>query len=76
MHRIQEPQALPVVIQRRRSIPYEAFAARIAKDIFDTIKPKSVTVTVTQKASRRHHNLRGGEIAGDKLNKIARKTSK
>jgi len=34
---------------REEGVFCEAFAARIAKDIFDAIKPKSVIVTVTQK---------------------------
>jgi 7-cyano-7-deazaguanine reductase len=34
---------------REEGVFCEAFAARIAKDVFDTIKPKSVTVTVTQR---------------------------
>jgi len=34
---------------REEGVFCEAFAARIAKDVFDAIKPKSVIVTVTQK---------------------------
>jgi len=34
---------------REEGVFCEAFAARIAKDVFDAIKPKSVTVTVTQR---------------------------
>ncbi len=34
---------------REEGVFCETFAARIAKDIFDAIKPKSVIVTVTQK---------------------------
>ncbi len=34
---------------REEGVFCEAFAAKIAQDVFDAIKPKSVTVTVTQK---------------------------
>ncbi len=34
---------------REEGVFCEAFAARIAKDVFDAIKPKSVTVTITQR---------------------------